>query len=505
MQPGPKNKTSADQMNKKSAPSNQPEDNVGQPEHVNRGVESAPKPAGPTTKTNSDPQKSKTGASGKKVHPNPTMANATTSAPGMTSPTTHMTPPLPKAENKRARPSQHSRAGQPTLRARPSTLYVSLWCFGGLIAAGYLTAVLLTPDVIARMLPPSPTQPESNEGQRAKAKAVAQNNSLKQSLANAQIEIARLKSEALAERKKRERLEDGFASEPRSGANEPRTATTQDPKTVVVDNNTLTTRAKTNAAAKNENAETALKRSTPGIPKILNGGSSAGDKVPAKADGATLATGTPNSPTNANAQTTSKTSATHRDATGTSLVPPSLDAAADIADAISTINTSKAAPEDVSKIETSALQKQAKESAVPLPEQRGPAPAEFLAALEAEAKAAKTRAVEKKPEPRQVAAAANIAFGPAVVTPEPDTVGVVLAEGPSVDALRLSWSLLSESHSAALYNLTPRYTTNSDTPEPSYSLVAGPLNDHNAAERVCEKVRAKGIPCYTATYSGNAL
>lgn len=97
-----------------------------------------------------------------------------------------------------------------------------------------------------------------------------------------------------------------------------------------------------------------------------------------------------------------------------------------------------------------------------------------------------------------------IAFGTPTVTRSASSVGIRLTAGPSVDALRLSWSLMSERYAYELKGLAPRYVAGG-TPAAPYSLVAGPISDENEAHRRCALLISRGIPCSVDSYSGNAL
>lgn len=112
------------------------------------------------------------------------------------------------------------------------------------------------------------------------------------------------------------------------------------------------------------------------------------------------------------------------------------------------------------------------------------------------------RAVQAKP----AAQSSNqpIAFGAPVVTRSAAPVGIRLTAGPSVDALRLSWALMSERYGADLGGLQPRYVMG-NTPAAPYALVAGPFGSEQEAQRVCGSLIAKGIPCSVDGYGGNAL
>lgn len=110
-----------------------------------------------------------------------------------------------------------------------------------------------------------------------------------------------------------------------------------------------------------------------------------------------------------------------------------------------------------------------------------------------------------KPEPvRAAPQAAPIAFGAPVVTTATTPVGVRLTAGPSLDALRLSWSLMAERHGAELSVLEPRYVVGS-SPSAPFALIAGPLQSSEVAKNLCAKLARKGIPCTVDTFTGNAL
>lgn len=80
--------------------------------------------------------------------------------------------------------------------------------------------------------------------------------------------------------------------------------------------------------------------------------------------------------------------------------------------------------------------------------------------------------------------------------------GVIVASGPSVDALRLSWSLLSDRHKATFGKMEPRVVT---TDGSTYQLVAGPLPTEAEAAKVCTGLKARGIACRPSEFRGDAL
>ena len=102
---------------------------------------------------------------------------------------------------------------------------------------------------------------------------------------------------------------------------------------------------------------------------------------------------------------------------------------------------------------------------------------------------------------------AAVSFGPGTIKAAPAAatgpVGVEIANGPSLDALRLNWSLLAERHSSQLKNLEARYTSAGEG-QP-YQLLAGPITNQDEAKRVCAQLQAKRVACRVTGFGGNAL
>jgi hypothetical protein len=99
----------------------------------------------------------------------------------------------------------------------------------------------------------------------------------------------------------------------------------------------------------------------------------------------------------------------------------------------------------------------------------------------------------------------TIVFGQAEVKPARGPVyGVQLGAGPSLDALRLSWSLLVEKHGTALGDLQPRYVPPRNEGGP-YRLVAGPLPSKADAVRVCTEMGLGRHNCFSTSYMGEPL
>jgi hypothetical protein len=81
--------------------------------------------------------------------------------------------------------------------------------------------------------------------------------------------------------------------------------------------------------------------------------------------------------------------------------------------------------------------------------------------------------------------------------------GLLIASGPSLDAVRLSWNVLSQNHGAVLGALEPRILPSSDGS--SFQLIAGPFANEADAQKTCTALRSRGVTCRGADYRGAAL
>ncbi|MFZ4806474.1 MAG: SPOR domain-containing protein [Hyphomicrobiaceae bacterium] len=86
-----------------------------------------------------------------------------------------------------------------------------------------------------------------------------------------------------------------------------------------------------------------------------------------------------------------------------------------------------------------------------------------------------------------------------------DTVGIQLGGAPSLDSLRLNWSILADRHSDTLGGMSARYVTSDALGSTSYNLVAGPVANRAEAIRMCAKLRTQGIACRLTSFQGSAL
>jgi hypothetical protein len=177
------------------------------------------------------------------------------------------------------------------------------------------------------------------------------------------------------------------------------------------------------------------------------------------------------------------------------------DATRDLATRLATLEAEPAEPQKVAANDTQAAQA---------------AKAKEAAAKKAakEAAAAKKAAAKQELETGSVAqpAAGAINFGPATVTPAATQpvqagvpVGVQIATGPSVDSLRLSWTLLNERHGESFRALQPRYTIDMSGSEQTYDLIVGPVASVDEARKLCQELAMKATPCAVSRFTGDSL
>jgi hypothetical protein len=84
-------------------------------------------------------------------------------------------------------------------------------------------------------------------------------------------------------------------------------------------------------------------------------------------------------------------------------------------------------------------------------------------------------------------------------------VGVQIATGPSVDSLRLSWTLLNERHGDSFRALEPRYKISMSGSEQTYDLVVGPVANADEARKLCQELAMKATPCTVSRFTGDSL
>lgn len=283
----------------------------------------------------------------------------------------------------------------PTARPRPLLkAYLLLWSLVGIVALTYLVVLVARPELVT--FGPGDTliaPPESNEGQRAMAKSLAELQSLRNGLTQAQLDIAKLKAELDNQDGQGKRVAERL------------------------------TAIEVRLAAADEAATKRLAEAKPApIPEQEGEPATSGTVAPAD--------------------------------------------------------------------------KAAKSTAA------GAAAPKLLNGSTKPAGVVETGAIDAPAKPTKADAGA---FGTAIVSPAKPAIGLKISSGPSVDALRLSWSLLAERHGDALKDLTPRYQEGAANPDAPYELLAGPVASSADARRICKTLQKRGIPCEIGAYSGNAL
>lgn len=98
-----------------------------------------------------------------------------------------------------------------------------------------------------------------------------------------------------------------------------------------------------------------------------------------------------------------------------------------------------------------------------------------------------------------------ISFGPAVVKPAPKPVGIQIATDSSVDGLRITWSVLAQTHAEQLGTLTAHYADLGTAANPSFGLIAGPIKSKADAKKLCKELAAQSVSCKISDFKGAEL
>lgn len=81
--------------------------------------------------------------------------------------------------------------------------------------------------------------------------------------------------------------------------------------------------------------------------------------------------------------------------------------------------------------------------------------------------------------------------------------GLLVASGPSLDSIKLSWTVLNQNHAAVFGSLEPRIVPAADGS--AFQLVAGPFASDAEAQKACATLKARGVGCRPAEYTGAPL
>jgi hypothetical protein len=88
---------------------------------------------------------------------------------------------------------------------------------------------------------------------------------------------------------------------------------------------------------------------------------------------------------------------------------------------------------------------------------------------------------------------------------KPTQIGLLLGSAPSVDAVKLNWTILNDRHADAVRNLHPRYVASGKGSERTYALLAGPVASPEQAKTLCKLMMDRGLACEVSTYRGTAF
>jgi len=88
---------------------------------------------------------------------------------------------------------------------------------------------------------------------------------------------------------------------------------------------------------------------------------------------------------------------------------------------------------------------------------------------------------------------------------KPAQIALLLGNAPTVDAVKLNWTILNDRHADAVRNLHPRYVAMGKGAERSYALLAGPVASPEQAKTLCKLMVDRGVACEVSTYRGTAF
>ena len=363
-------------------------------------------------------------------------------------------------------PAEHGQTA-----ARFFTPKVAVWAVLACVAAAYLAVLAINPGVIATYLPsamPS-ANPEDNEGQRA-ATASVDAKDLRNSVQQLQLDVDKIKTDLAAKDEQDKAVATRLAvlEETKRGGPAVAVADPSAPAGIPV---TALSPAPATAAAK-----AAAKKAAAAV-KVA--------PVPATVPAVALAPAIPVAPAVPAAPLVAVAPA----AALAPIANPASPAPAGVKLINAPLSASTAAARAAPA--AAAAPTAAVQPAVSAPVAKpAPAPTNAAAAL---APALETGSVQ------------NLSTSPAPAATGARPIGIYIGSGPSVDSLRLSWSLLSDRNADTLKALEPRYTTGIDGNGLNYGLVAGPVKSAADAQKLCRDLAAKAVTCRVGDFTGEAL
>ena len=356
---------------------------------------------------------------------------------------------------------------------RGSGLYTATWAVLAVTATGYIGALLLEPEWAAPLITqslraeePSPATPELVE------QLTGEVNSLRETIANLERELTEVKAKAAA------REVEIINQQKRAEIDPPQAPEEQEPVT---------------AELQQEEAEMlgpveAAQIETASLPARGDSGLRATDSEPTHSD----------------------VSLGHTEAVEQPADTPTLAAVEEPQERqqppIEILAVKRKGAED----EPGAAQVELRETAPALTPPPPPAPVKKVAALSARPEVPSAGQKDQKAAPVATASLPRkppaIVFGPAIVTRASEAFAIRLDTGPSLDALRSRWRVLSSRHRNTLGDLEPRYLAVGTPGNPSYELLAGPITSLEEASRICALLRDNMVPCSVGgQFDGEAL
>ena len=116
-----------------------------------------------------------------------------------------------------------------------------------------------------------------------------------------------------------------------------------------------------------------------------------------------------------------------------------------------------------------------------------------------------TGSVNSTPADGKSAGTDAISFGAPVVKVAPKPFGVLIGSDPSIDVLRVNWSVMIQNYGDKLKNLSPRYADTGDATHPNFTLIAGPLKSKTDAKKLCKELQAQSVTCKVGEFKGEVL
>jgi hypothetical protein len=176
-------------------------------------------------------------------------------------------------------------------------------------------------------------------------------------------------------------------------------------------------------------------------------------------------------------------------------------------DKIATIETTAASSKTMAQADAAAqptAKSQHKIVSVAAPDAESPT---IVAPIKSQKTAAaqKTNAIETGSIAHKAEKAPAAPAAATAAAAKPTQIGLLLGNAPTVDAVKLNWTILNDRHADAVRNLHPRYVAMGKGAERTYALLAGPVASPEQAKTLCKLMLDRGLACEVSTYRGTAF